>query len=100
MGAASGESFEDVLDDVTDAKEARRRRTPEQKNLDLEELRQKLVNERSAAKGAINAKLSVSFSEKLMFLILVLFCLYVGSPFFRTSVKSVAASVLFGSDGE
>jgi len=42
-------------------------------------------------------KPSVSFGEKLMLLFLVLVCLYIGSPFFRTAVERAFTSLVGGT---
>jgi len=83
--------------------QARRRRTPEERDRELEELRRKLMA-RSATKpsqgSAAKADAAVSMWEKLVLLFLVLVCLYVGSPFFRSSVKKALSAILFGEVAE
>lgn len=75
--------------------EARRRRNPDEREQELEDLRRRF-RERRGAQEAQAKPAGVSFSEKLVMLFLVLVCLYIGSPFFRSSVKRAANSLIFG----
>mmetsp|Transcript_125300 Transcript_125300/g.348642 ORF Transcript_125300/g.348642 Transcript_125300/m.348642 type:complete len:203 (+) Transcript_125300:56-664(+) len=77
------------------AGETRRRRNPEQRDQELEDFRRKFM-ERRAAQQAQTKTSGASMSEKLVMLFLVLVCLYIGSPFFRSSVKRAAAGLLYG----
>lgn len=63
---------------------------------ELEALQRKLMARNKPQKK----EPSVSFWEKLMLLFLVLVCLYIGSPFFRTSVKKAFYTMVGGSLGE
>jgi len=58
------------------------------------------VEEHFRALERKNQKPSVSFAEKLMLLFLVLVCLYIGSPFFRTAVKRAFSSMVGGREDE
>jgi len=59
-------------------------------------LRQKLLQN----KRPKETKSSISFWEKLVLLFIVLLCLYIGSPFFRTAVKRAFTSVVLGKSSE
>lgn len=76
--------------------EARSRRSPEDRERELEELRRRLVDRRTARQAAETP--GVSVLEKLVLLAIVMVCLYIGSPFFRTSVQKVFASLVFGTE--
>lgn len=95
-GSAAAES-----DALRQGSEVRRRRAPGERSpereAELEALRRKLMERHPKEKKA-----SISFWEKLVLLFLVLICLYIGSPFFRTAVKRAFTSVVLGksADGE
>jgi len=103
---ADGDSAEADASSAADAAaaKARRRRTPEERDRELEELRRKLMARGAAAKPSQNSAAKsgagVSMWEKLVLLFLVLVCLYVGSPFFRSSVKTAVSAALFGEAAE
>lgn len=81
---------------TSSSSEARQRRIPGDYDPELEEMRQRF-RERSRSQKSQQVA-SVSIWEKLLLLFLVLVCLYIGSPFFRTSVKRAAAGVIWGTD--
>jgi len=79
--------------------EARRRRTPEQRDRDFEELKKMLARGQSSAKGKGSQKATASTTtmwDKLMLFFLVLVCLCVGSPFFRTMTKRMLSIAIYG----
>lgn len=65
---------------------------------DFERIQQKIRESRLAEKKKAEAP-TVSLGEKGLLFIVVLVCLYVGSPFFRTSVNRAVSMVLFGEAG-
>mmetsp|Transcript_107463 Transcript_107463/g.302397 ORF Transcript_107463/g.302397 Transcript_107463/m.302397 type:complete len:251 (-) Transcript_107463:187-939(-) len=67
----------------------RRRRTPEERDRDLEKLRQRLAQRRSAPKTSTGW-------EKVLLLLVVIVCLYISSPFFRSEVNGLMAKLLQG----
>jgi len=76
--------------------ETRRRRTPEERDREIEQLRRKLRDKRSAMDDQPKAP-AVSLLEKFVLVLLVFVVLFVGSPLFRSSVKRAAAG-LVGAD--
>merc|ERR1712151_325925 len=59
-------------------------------DLATKELKRKYLERRNAMKSSS----SVSTWEKLMLFLLILICLYVGSPLFRSSVQRAAAGLM------
>eukprot|EP00929_Paragymnodinium_shiwhaense_P080984 TRINITY_DN42281_c0_g2_i1.p1 TRINITY_DN42281_c0_g2~~TRINITY_DN42281_c0_g2_i1.p1 ORF type:complete len:229 (-),score=75.72 TRINITY_DN42281_c0_g2_i1:134-820(-) len=79
---------------------ARRRKNPDDRDKDLEELRRKLMERRSQGGAAEAQRGSLSLSEKLMLVVLVLICFYAGSQSFRGAVKRGIGGLLFGDEFE
>jgi len=77
--------------------EARRRRDETSRDAELAALQRKVLEQK---RGKKQAQSQVSIWEKLMLLFLILVCLYVCSPFFRTSVKRAISLIVFGEDLE
>merc|ERR1712242_270188 len=73
--------------------ETRRRRTPAERDREIEQLRRKLRDERSATEDQHKAP-AVSLLEKLVLVLLVFVVLFVGSPVFRSSVKRATAGLV------
>lgn len=80
--------------------EARRRGGD--REAELEGLRKRLEEQRRARDKTTrdSNEGAVSFGEKMMLLCLVLVCLFVGSPFFRSSVRRAAGMLLWGETSE
>merc|ERR1712137_232552 len=99
-GSGGGGSSEGTSSSVRRSAETevRKRRTSEERDREFEELRRKLQDRRNSRQS----KPAVSNMEKLVLFFLVLVCLYVGSPFFRESVKRTVTSIVWGKpmDGE
>mmetsp|Transcript_34771 Transcript_34771/g.95891 ORF Transcript_34771/g.95891 Transcript_34771/m.95891 type:complete len:262 (+) Transcript_34771:98-883(+) len=75
----------------SEVSELRQRRTPEERNRELEELRRKLRDSSDATTSR-----SSTMWEQLVLLAIVVVCLYVASPFFRTALKSMLVGMVYG----
>eukprot|EP00927_Polykrikos_kofoidii_P052118 TRINITY_DN45898_c0_g1_i1.p2 TRINITY_DN45898_c0_g1~~TRINITY_DN45898_c0_g1_i1.p2 ORF type:complete len:253 (-),score=65.73 TRINITY_DN45898_c0_g1_i1:73-831(-) len=72
--------------------EARERRGTGDRDRDLDELKRKLLERRNGQ----TSEQGITFREKFVLFALLLICIYLGSPFFRTTVKQTISSLFFG----
>jgi len=64
----------------------------------MEEMFRKKMAARGGGKAKAEESAGASFAEKLVLLFFVLVCLYVGSPFFRQTVKKTFVALVFGAE--